>query len=361
MNYEKHKKFFTVFAYAVIFGALAYFILFRYFSVIAPFVFAILFAMIINPLVDLFHQRLRINRKFAGILVILLVFGVLGTFLTACISEIYSLCKGFLTEFLNNPNSFDATAQGLNVISERISRLLHTDFDLVESVKNIIMPAAQWAVSAAGNIAKSVPQIFVAVIVFILASFFFVSDRKLITDFCLKYLKPKHLRSIERLKKIARDSILGYVKAQLVLMSITFVELLIGFSIMNLMKIADLNYIFLIALGTAVLDALPVFGTGTVLIPWTVIKVVAGDFNMAIALLIQYVVCICVRQFMEPKIVGESLGLHPLVTLFSMYIGLNVVGVAGMILFPIIALFLVRLYQTGAFDHILKREKNSKI
>ena len=82
---------------------------------------------------------------------------------------------------------------------------------------------------------------------------------------------------------------------------------------------------------------------------------------MAIALLIQYVVCICVRQFMEPKIVGESLGLHPLVTLFSMYIGLNVVGVAGMILFPIIALFLVRLYQTGAFDHILKREKNSKI
>lgn len=361
MDFEKHKKIFTVFAYLIMIGAFAYFILFRYFGAIAPFVFALLFAGVLNPLVDFFHQRLGMNRKFAGILAISLIFGVLGTFLTACVTEIYSLCKGFLTEFLNNPNSFDAAAKGLGLISKRISSLLHTDFDLVENVKNIMLPAAQWAVGAAGSAAKSVPQIFAAVMVFILASFFFVSDRDLLVNLFLKYLKPRHLRGIERLKKIGKDSILGYVKAQLVLMTITFAELLIGFSIMNLMGISSLNYVFLTALGIALLDALPVFGTGTVLLPWIVISVVTGNFHMAAALLLLYVMCIFVRQLIEPKIIGQSLGLHPLIALFSMYIGLSVAGVAGMILCPILALFLVRLYQAGLFNGIFEKRKNSKI
>lgn len=356
MNYEKHKKFFVFFAYALIIGVLGYFVLFKYFGVIAPFVFAILFAIALNPLVDLLNKRFRINRKISAIIAITLVFALLGTFLTICVTEIYSLSKGFLTDFLNNPNSFYSTAQGLNLISEQISSFLNTEFDLVESVKNILMPAAQWGVTAAGNIAASVPQIFIAVIVFILASYFFVADKDMLIQFCLKYLKPKQIRQIERLKEIGRSSILGYVKAQLVLMCITFVELLIGFSIMKLMGLAEFNYIFLLALGTAVLDAFPVFGTGTVLIPWTLVKVASGEFDMALALLIQYIVCLCVRQFIEPKIVGQSLGLHPLITLFSMYIGLKVVGIVGMIVFPILALFVVRLYQLGVFQRILKKE-----
>ncbi len=357
MNYEKHKKFFTIFAYIVVFGLLGYFVLFRCFGVLAPFVFGILFAAIMNPTVDFLQHKLHLNRKLSVFLVIVLVFGILGTFLTACVLEIYDYSKGFLIEFINNPNSFYSTAEGLNVISEHISGFLHTELDLVEIVKNIITPVAHWAVGAAGNIAASVPQIFVGSIVFILASFFFAADRDVVCNFFLKFLKPKHLRSISHLKKIARDSILGYLKAQLVLVCVTFVELVIGFSVMNLIGAGNIKMVFLIALGIAVLDAFPVFGTGTVLIPWAVIKIIAGDFLFAIALLIQYVVCLCVRQFIEPKIVGESLGLHPLITLFSMFLGLHVIGIGGMILFPIITLFLIRLYQTGIVEELLQKEE----
>ncbi len=357
MNYEKHKKFFTVFAYIVIFGLLGYFVLFRFFGVLAPFLFGILFAAAINPMVNFFQHRLHLNRKLSAFLVILLVFGILGTFLTACILEIYEYSKGFLIEFVNNPNSFYSAARGLNVISDHISGFLHTNFDLVEMVKNIITPVAQWAVGAAGNAATSVPHIFVGTIVFILASFFFAVDRDAVISFCMKFLKPKHLHSISHLKKIAKDSILGYLKAQLILVCVTFIELIIGFSIMNLIGVGTIRMVFLIALGIAVLDAFPVLGTGTVLIPWAIIKIIAGDFLFAIALLIQYIVCLCVRQFIEPKIVGESLGLHPLITLFSMFLGLYVVGIGGMILFPIIALFLIRLYQAGILDEFLKKEE----
>ncbi len=357
MNYEKHKKIFIVFGYIAIFGLLGYFVLFRCFGVLAPFLLAMLFAALICPTTDFFHQKLHMNRKLATLISILLIFGILGTFLTVCVIEIYQYSKGFLMEFLYNPNSFYSAAQGLDMISDHISSFLHMEINLVEMVKNIITPIAQWFVGIAGNAAGSVPHVFVGSIVFILASFFFVADRDAVTSFCLKFLKPKHLHSISYMKKIAKDSILGYLKAQLLLAGITFVELVIGFSLMNMIGVSNIKMVLLIALGVAVLDAFPVFGTGTILIPWAIIKIIAGDFVFAIALLIQYIICLCVRQLIEPKIVGESLGLHPLITLFSMFLGLHVIGIAGMILFPMIALFLIRLYQAGILKELLQKEE----
>ncbi len=355
MNYEKHKKFFVTLAYTLVFATLGYLLLIRFFGVISPFVFAILFAALLNPGVDLFQKRLHLNRKLATLLLMLLFFGVFGTFLVACCIEAYGLVRDMLTDFLNNPNSFYASAQGLNMISKQISGFLHTDFDLVETVKNIVTPFAQWILGMAGNVAKAVPQIFVGTIAFFLASFFFIADREVIVGFCSKYVKQKHLDGIANLKKIGKDAILGYTKAQLILICITFAELLLGFTLMNLIGLAKLEYVVLIALGTAVLDALPLFGVGTVLLPWAVVRIVMGDFPLAIALLLQYGVCLFVRQMIEPKVLGESLGLHPLVTLLAVYTGLYVAGVAGMILFPIVVLFFYRLYLLGAFDELLKK------
>ena len=137
-------------------------------------------------------------------------------------------------------------------------------------------------------------------------------------------------------------------------MSITFSELLIGFTVMKLFGLFDLKYTFLIALLTAILDALPVFGTGAVLIPWSIYNIIVARFDLAIAiaLLALYIICVVVRQFTEPKVVGDSLGLHPLVTLLSMYIGLKLIGIGGMILLPIISLFVIQLYKAGAFNKI---------
>lgn len=347
MNWEKQKSIFTGLSCFIIFSIIACFILFRNFGMIAPFACAALFAMLMNPLAEFLHRHLKLNRKICAVLAVFIVFGILCVFLFFCVTEAYFFCKDTLTEFLNNPTCLDRTMQGLHLISKRLHMLLPMDFDLTKNVKNMILPAAQWMIRAAGSFTTFVPQMFVSVAVCMAASFFLVTDQKRISAFFLSHLNPRHLQHIKKLKKIAQESVLSYGKAQLILMGITFVELLVGFCMMNWMEISHLHHVFLLALGTAALDALPLFGTGAVLLPWSVMKAAAGELSAAIALLILYVICIGVRQLIEPKIIGESLGIHPLISLFSMYIGLRTMGVAGMILFPFLALFAVRLYQTA--------------
>ena len=115
------------------------------------------------------------------------------------------------------------------------------------------------------------------------------------------------------------------------------------------LKIAGVNYVSLVALGIAFLDLLPVFGTGTVLIPWAVIKVIGGHYATAVILIALWGIGQLVRQLIQPKIVGESLGMPPIPTLFLLYIGWKISGVWGMILAVPIGLVFVNLYKEGVF------------
>ena len=137
------------------------------------------------------------------------------------------------------------------------------------------------------------------------------------------------------------DALFKYIKAQLILMSITFTELTIAFLILRLPSA------FLLAMLISVVDALPILGTGTILIPWAVIQILLGNYKFAISLLIIYGICLLVRQLLEPRIVSDQIGMYPLLTLMAMYIGLNTLGFLGMILGIIVLIVVINLHKSG--------------
>jgi len=351
MNFdmEKHKKIIILLAYLVLTLLGAYFVFVKAIPIVTPFIIALVFAFLINPIVDFFNEKMKINRKISSLIVILLIFAIIISILAVAITEIYSLAESLIAELLSTAN-----LEGLTIISKEINKIFGVEIDLTSTVKNLVLPLAQGLLSVIKSIASNIPQAFIASVVFILSTYIIIVDKEAIMNFISKIIGEQNINWISEIRIISKKSITQYVKAQLILMSVTFSELLVGFTIMELIGIFDLKYIFLIAFLIAILDALPVFGTGTVLIPWCLYNVVIARFDGAIALLIMYIICLVVRQFIEPKVVGETLGLHPLVTLLSMYVGLQLLGLGGMILLPIITLFVIQLYKAGAFDRIKK-------
>ncbi len=345
LDIKKHLKIVAVIFYIIAGG----FLLSKLMPVLMPFVIALAFAVLLNPVVDIVEKRLRFPRNLASITVIVFAAGALVAIAVIIGSEIYTIGEDLVTGFMSGKN-FD----GLKFISQKIYEIFGARIDLVESFKNLINPALTAAVNIIRPIAAGAPQVFVSVIVFILATHFLIADKLKIEEFFNKLTKGKFNILTDGFKNVSKKSVIKYIKAQFTIMLITFGELFVGFTIIGWLGIVKLPYMFVIILGIAILDALPIFGTGAVLIPWAVYGIVSGNFPMAMAMIILYLVCLTVRQLIEPKIVGESLGMHPLITLLAMYIGLKAIGLAGMILFPILTVLVIQLFKMGVFDGFIK-------
>lgn len=166
-------------------------------------------------------------------------------------------------------------------------------------------------------------------------------DYRGIVDFIKKQLPPQTAVFLSDAKKQTGKTVLRYLRAYLIIFLLTFTELSIGLSILRIENSVGLAAII------AALDVLPVIGTGGVLIPWAVWALVTQNFVLALGLVIVYVVILVVRNFAEPKIVGDQLGLNPVVTLIAIYLGYRLMGVVGMIGLPILTTILVGLHKTG--------------
>lgn len=166
----------------------------------------------------------------------------------------------------------------------------------------------------------------------VISSFYFALDRERVGKFFSSLVPQTWRHHLPELRRSAGRAAAGYIKAYLIILLITFCELFIGFSVLRV------DYAFLLAAVIAVIDILPVLGVGTVLIPWATIAFIERNMRLGFGLLILYGVIVIVRQFAEPKIVGGTLGIHPLLTLAAMYLGFRLFGVAGMIIGPILAL-----------------------
>ena len=188
---------------------------------------------------------------------------------------------------------------------------------------------------------------FVNVIVVLVSSYLFLTEHDRITAFLTRCLPLSVKQYGTRFKKDLKAMIGGYFMAQFKIMFVVAVILLAGFLFLGV------KYAVFLAVGIAVLDFLPMFGTGTALIPWAVVKLFTGEYAYAFGLIIIYVVSQVVRQIIQPKIVGDSMGLSPLATLFFLYIGFKFRGLAGMILAVPVGLVFIRLYQYGMFDSMI--------
>lgn len=332
----------------------------RFLIFFMPFVVGWIIALIANPLVRFMEKRLKIVRKHSSMVIIigtiaLIVLGGYG--LIAWLArEIYGFI-GILPDLYESLlGDLEITGTNLAGLSEKIppelvEKLATIINSLTESLGNVISTIGVPTVTAAGNIAKNIPNILVNVIFTILSAYFFIAERDKIIQWGREHT-PEELRS--KWHFIAgrfRSAVGGYFKAQFKIMGVVAVILLVGFFVLHI------KYAILWAILVALLDFLPFFGTGTVLIPWAVLKVLSGNYKFAVGLIIIYLVSQLVRQVIQPKIVGDTIGLNPLSTMVFMYIGYKVGGIIAMVIAVPIGLIVINLYEAGAFDDIIKDVK----
>jgi sporulation integral membrane protein YtvI len=229
-------------------------------------------------------------------------------------------------------------------ISEGIANLTNS---LTESLGDLIGTIGAPTISAAGSVARNIPNVLVHVIFTIISAYFFIAERDRIVEAAHEHIPENIRKKWSFITEKFRKAVGGYFKAQFKIMGIVAVILFVGFLLLHI------KYAVLVALLIAFLDFLPFFGTGTVLLPWALLKALSGDYRFAVGLIIIYLVSQLVRQVIQPKIVGDTMGLNPMVTLFFMYIGYKVSSIFGMIIAVPIGMIIVSLYQAGAFDDII--------
>lgn len=322
-----------------------------------PFVIGWIVALIANPLVRFLEEKVKIVRKHSSVIIIVVVIaailGIAYLLLAILIREILELMNDLPTIVNSAGNQFADVTQYIrkhygvlpSKTQEIIDNLIAGIGDYVtEFVNNMKMPT----MSSAGTFAKSVAEIFLMIIVTILSAYFFTANM----DDLVAKIKKILPKTVTNYWHVIYDNFKtafgGYFKAQFKIMLVLIVIMFIGFEILNV------GYSFLFALGIAFLDVLPVFGTGAILWPWAVISVVTGNYIRAVGLIIIYLICQIVKQLLQPKMVGDSIGLNPLATLVFMFTGYQFYGVFGMIIGIPIGMVLVNLYRIGMFDRLIK-------
>ncbi len=326
--------------FAVIYLSISYLLPF-----FAPFVIALIVSYINEPVIKLL-QRFKISRKAAAAVSLLFTMSLLGLVLTVGILKMYNELIVLQDNLTKYSSDISVKINGLihkatlfyNGLPDQVTGTITKNLiSFSEKIGLVITSVIQYVI----NTVSSIPRLTVFVIVTILGTYFISSDKKSISSFFYRQLPFSWRKNIVSLKKDTFKALLGYFKAILILMGFTFIEVSIGLFILNV------NYAFLIALLVGLSDAIPIMGTGVVMVPWILWTVISGDMPLAIGLSIIYVLGILIRQIMEPKIVGSQIGLHPLVTLLAMYIGLKFFGIIGMFVGPISIIVVKKLQDSG--------------
>lgn len=350
---SKYFKALTNLAVAMVILLLVILLLPRLLVWFMPFVMAGIISMIASPLVRFFEEKIKLKRKVGSAFVIIVVIALVVLVLYLVGSKLIEEGMGLLGAL---PEMWDSMQEDLASVGESFNGIyekLPKDTQLAianlgdqvgEFMGGLFERIGTPTITAAGNFAKQLPSVLIGVIMCLLASYFFVADRYLIGSWIRKYTPAPIMARYDMIRRSILKSVGGYFKAQLKIEVWMYLLLVIGLSVLRV------NYVLLIALGIAFLDLLPFFGTGTVMVPWAVIKIFSGNYKMAIGLLIIWGGGQLARQIIQPKIVGDSIGMAPIPTLFLLYIGYKVGGVIGMIVAVPLGMLVSTMYQEGAFD-----------
>lgn len=325
-----------------------------------PFVIGAIIAWIASPLVRFFEKKLKVKRKAGSAFVIISVIAlvILAGYLLG--AKLIEETIDFIGEV---PQMWEGVQEDFTEIGEKLENasrylpkgLRNTIINITRNVDkylgDLFGGLSTPTIEALSRFAKNLPTILIAIIMCLLSAYFFVADREYVSNLLKKALPESVLGRWDMIKRGFTRAVGGYFKAQLKIEVWMYFLLGIGFSILKV------RYAFFIAIGVAFLDLLPFFGTGTVLIPWAVIKFLSGDYKMVIGLLIIWGGGQLARQLIQPKIVGESVGLSPIPTLILLYIGYKVAGVFGMIIAVPIGIIVLNMYQEGVFDTTLNSLK----
>ncbi len=325
----------------------------RIIIVFMPFVVGWVIAMIASPLVRFFEKTLKIKRKAGSAFVIIAVIAlvILAGYLMGIklIEETVSFTRELPDMWENTLEDFTEVGQKLANAGRYLPEKVQITFSRIAGnvetyIGDLIGELSTPTIEALGRFAMNLPSILIGIIMCLLSAYLFVADREYVSGLLHRIMPQAIIERWDMVKRGLRHAVGGYFKAQLKIELWMYLLLGVGFTVLRI------RYAFIIAIAVAFLDFLPFFGTGTVLLPWAVVKFLSGDYTMVIGLLIIWGVGQLARQLIQPKIMGDSMGLAPVPTLFLLYIGYKMAGVIGMIIAVPIGIIVLNMYQEGVFD-----------
>ena len=326
-----------------------------------PLIVAWIVAMIANPIIRFLEKRIKIMRKHGSALVIILVLAALIAAFYGLAVLVASQFSSWVTEL---PEVYDSVTQNL----QHLFRLLHQKYNIIpadvklafdqrenmldsyiqKAIDGLLKMVNSGSLSKVSSLASSLMDFLVYAILTILASYFMTVEK----DHFTKLLQEKTPAGVQRIwdkiKKIFIRAIGGYFKAHFQIMIVIFFITVIPFAFMGI------SYSGLLAVVIAIVDFLPFFGAGTVLVPWAVYRLVTGSYTYAAILFVIYVVVLIVRQALEPKLIGDNIGTSPFETLVFMLVGYRLAGMLGLIVGIPVGMILMECYREGMFDDYIR-------
>ena len=320
-------------------------------SLFLPFLLAFVAATLLAPLVQKFAKRVGGWNFWSMLFVVLMLLAVTGILVYAgyyLVSQVADLIRSWTS-------IREGITDMLNQVSQFLSNNVHfTSSDTEEYILGLLQDGLSWltgkisswaptVVVGVSNLASGIVSFLISLLFFIVAAYFMTADypglRKRLIAWVPDIIRP-HMRHV---KEAAGSAMFGYLRAQLILSGIVLVIVFVA------LLIVRQPYSLLIAIATGIIDIMPFFGSGAILVPWGVICLLVGQFKKALFLLILAFALFLFRKLAEPKVVGNQTGLSPLLSLIAIYVGMKLGGVAGMILCPIACMVVIGLYGMGFF------------
>ncbi len=313
-----------------------------------PFLIAYIISLIIEPAIKWIYKRTSFSRKVSSIIVLVTIFSILSAII------IFGGVK-LISETTNLLSGINAYVEiGMNFINEKTSKINFEELNLSKEVVSIFENSTNDFFNTVMNQIKnllvkildyitSIPNMFINIIITILATYFITSDKFYILDRMEHHLSKKVVGKILTHTREITSSLGGYLKAEITLSIITFIIVLTGLNIFYLFGM-EINYPILMALLIGFIDALPILGAGSVMIPWTAILFIQSNNSLAFSILGLYVFILVAKQLLEPKLVSNNIGIHPIFTLLAMYTSFKIIGVIGLLVGPIILIILKNIF-----------------
>ncbi len=342
------------------------------FWITAPFLLTFILAIgLQKPLRKLDKKTNKKGHTFFSILFValttLVILIPLILIISALVSKISDFFK-YLTDQLNDFPTFLATLEKeildfakilpdsiYNSLSESIENIFDSliedfSFSSIGLNFNSLKSTLTSGLSGVYGVVKNIPSILIGIVIGIIAWIFFTKDYNYIVRFIQAQLPEGKKNLLVEIKQLFSKTILKMARAYGLIMLITFFELFLGFSILSMLGIMKNSYYVFVAVLIAIFDILPVAGSGGILIPWALFSLVMGNYKQAIGLMVIYILISIVRQYIEPKIVGDTLGVHPIITLMGLYFGLKLFGFLGMFIVPLTIMTLKAFNDTGRIE-----------
>ena len=292
---------------------------------VMPFIVSFIISVLVEPIIIFLMNRLNFSRKIAALACVVTIFSLLTFMMYFGISKIV-----LELSIISKKIPFYADVVGRNIENFLIPFKIKKSF--IIPIFNSLVCYFDFAVKRIIGMVMYLPNILFFLLVMVISTYFFISDKDLILKSINKFISPRILKYILKV-------INSYIRSQLMIATITFIQMLIGFYILNIQNICT------ISLALFILDLLPLFGVGFALIPWGIYEIVFYSINKGVGILIIYVSILVVRNLIEPKILGENIGLHPLIVLIGTYVGFKMFDVIGLMLGPVVIILTKNIFE----------------